>query len=288
MDTKQNTVSVTLRDPADLRLHPLQKNLPEPDKQSPEWLSFVEGIMNAGPEALPPLIITKEGHIMDGGRRWRAAKQLQWERVATVERPEHEAAALIVDTLMGQRNLPRGTKVYLALGLLPDWVKSSESRRLNALAHGVKNLKNLNVSPKQCDTASVEKHPETIQALAARFGVNRDVFTRAIRVRKLLEGNQAWRELYEPELMTGEKSLWNVEAAIKGAETDQSKRDQGVEKSQLELFGDAFDNLRTCAKGWTRFTAENQQHVLKSWKKTVQAMPPGLRKELLEVLAEEA
>ena len=276
--------SLEFRDPADLRLHPLQKQLPDPDKTSPEWLSFVEGWMNAGVEAMPPLIVTKDGLVMDGGRRWRAAKQLQWEAVPTIERPENEAAALIVDTLLGQRNLPRGTKVYLALGLLPDWVKASETRRLDNLKRGVKNLKNLNVSPKQCDTTSGEFTPTTVAALADRLGVSRDVLQRAVRVRKLLEADQNLRDLYEPELMTGEKSLWNVEAAIKGAQTDQSKRDAGVERSQLELFGDAFDNLRSCAKGWLRFTEENQQHVISSWKKTVTAMPPALRRELLEVL----
>lgn len=274
------------RDPADLRLHPLQKQLPDPDKSSPEWLSFVEGWMNAGVESMPPLIITKEGLIMDGGRRWRAARQLQWEQVPVIERPESEAAALIVDTLLGQRNLPRGTKVYLALGLLPDWVKASETRRLENLKRGVKNIKNLNVSPKDGYTTSGEFTPNTLAAIADRFGVSRDVLQRAVRVRKLLDADQNLRELYEPELMTGEKSLWNVEAAIKGSQTDQSKRQDGVERSQLELFGDAFDNLKTCAKGWTRFTPENQQHVLSSWKKTVQAMPPALRKELLEVLEE--
>lgn len=284
MDKNNGHHATHQRDPNDLRLHPLQKQLPEPDKQSPEWLSFIEGWQNAGVEAMPPLIVTRDGLVMDGGRRWRAARQLQWDSVPVVERPEHEAAALIVDTLLGQRNLPRGTKVYLALGLLPDWVKSTESRRLTALTHGVKNLKNLNVSPKQCDTASVERHPETIKTLSERMGVSRDVFTRAIRVRKLLEADPALREIHEPELMSGEKSLWNVEAAIKGAQTDQSKRDAGVEKSQLELFGDAFDNLRTCAKGWTRFTPENQERVLASWKTTVKAMPLVLRIQLLEVL----
>jgi hypothetical protein len=280
--------SLEFRDPADLRLHPLQHKLPQPEKTSPEWLSFVEGWMNAGVESMPPLIITKEGLVMDGGRRWRAAKQLQWAQVPVIERPEHEAAALIVDTLMGQRNLPRGTKVYLALGLMPEWVKASESRRLTNLTRGVKIAQNPNVSPKSSDLTSIDKHPETCEALATRFGVSKETFFRAIRVRKLLDSDENLRALYEPELMSGEKSLWNVEAAIKGAQTDQSTRNQGVEKSQLELFGDAFDKLKTSAKGWLRFTPENQQRVLSSWKKTVEAMPPALRREMLEVLEETA
>jgi hypothetical protein len=283
METK-----ITYRDPADLRLHPLQKNLPEPDRQTPEWISFLDGLQSAGPHATPPLIITHNGLVMDGGRRWRAARQLQWETIPTVERPESEAAALIVDTLLGQRNLPRGTKVYLALGLLPEWAKATESRRLENLRRGVKVGQNPNVSPKYCDTTSVEKHPETLAQISERFGVSRDVLMRALRVRKLLDSDPALKELHEPDLMSGERSLWNVEAAIKGAATPQDKREAGVVRSQLELFGDSFENLRTCAKGWARFTPENQRHVLTAWEKTVAAMPPGLRREMLTILEAQA
>ena len=80
--------TITFRDPVELRLHPLQRALPEPDKTSVEWHSFVDGIAACGPEAIPPLICTKEGLVMDGGRRWRAAKQLQWTCVPVIERPD--------------------------------------------------------------------------------------------------------------------------------------------------------------------------------------------------------
>jgi hypothetical protein len=279
METK-----ITYRDPADLRLHPLQKNLPEPDKDSPEWLSFVEGWMNAGVGMMLPLIITKEGLVMDGGRRWRAAKQLQWDQVPVIERPEYLAGAIMKDTLFGSRPWKQEVKVYFALGFMKEWLESAESRRLDNLKRGLKIGQKLNVSPKECSAPSGEFKPETNKALAESMSVSLDTFKRAIRVRKLLDGNKAWRDLYEPELMTGEKSLWNVEAAIKGAETDQSKRNAGVEKSQLELFGNAFENLQTCAKGWRHFTEANRSHVLKSWEKTVRAMPGELRRELLEVL----
>jgi hypothetical protein len=272
------------RDPADLRLHPLQKQLPAPDKLAPDWLSFIAGWQAAGVDAMPPLIVTREGLIMDGGRRWRAAVQLQWPGVPTIERPEHEAAALIVDSLLGQRNLHRGNKVYIALGLMPDWVKSSEIRRLENLKRGIKTGEKPNVFPKEQNTPSGDA---TVKDFCARLGVSVDIYKRALRVHKLLAADSNLRAEYEPDLISGEKTLWNVESAIKGAATDQSTRQAGVEKSQLELFGDAFENLRTCAKGWNKFSADNRQRVLDSWQKTVAAMPKELRHELRAIIEEQ-
>jgi hypothetical protein len=269
------------RDPADLRLHPLQKKLPEPDKQSPEWISFVEGWLAAGVETMPPLIITTDGLVMDGGRRWRAARQLQWTQVPCLVRPEAEAAALIVETLLGQRNLPRGTKVYLTLELMPEFVKASETRRLNNLKRGVKIGQNPLFLPKESDFPSGN---ERVTEFCARLGVSDGTYKRAVRVRDLFEKHPDFRAEFEPDLLSGEKSLWNVESAIKGAMADQSKREPSKERSQLELFGDAFDNLRSCARGWSRFSPENQQRVLDSWKTTVTAMPAELRRELADIL----
>lgn len=238
--------------------------------------------MNAGPEAIPPLIITKEGQIMDGGRRWRGAKQLQWERVPTIERPEHEAAALIVDTLLGQRNLPRGTKIYLAIALLPEWAKSNESRRLANLSRGVKNLKNPNVSPKKCDTSSGEFDDHCRKAIAERFGVNVDTLNRAIRVRALFEKHPHFKLEYEPELISGEKSLWNVEAAIKGALTPQPN----AGNEQLEFWSSPFTALKRDSTKWARLGKENKEKFTTAWRETAAALHPDLRKTMSAVLAE--
>jgi hypothetical protein len=272
--------NLEMRDPADLRLHRLQKHLPEPDKQSPEWISFVEGLISAGPENLPPLVITHEGEIMDGGRRWRAAKQLQWEQIPCLERPESEAAALIVDSLLGQRNMQRGTKVYLVLSLLPDFVRATEMRRVLNLRDRGKTGQNPLFLPKQCDTDS-----ETVKTLCDRLGVHPDVYTRARKLHSLFEKHPEFREDLEPGLLSGEKSLWNCISHIGGALCDQSRRESSKEKSQLELFGDAFEHIRACSKVWSKFSPANQQHVLASWKTTVAVLPGDLRRELAAILS---
>ena len=271
---------ITYRDPAELRLHPLQKHLPEPDKTSPEWLAFVDRLQASGPESIPPVIITPEGHIMDGGRRWRAARQLQWESLPTMERPERDAAALIVDSLMGQRNLPRGTKVYLALTLLPKWVESSEARRLNNLCVGKTSQKPLFL-PKPSDLASGD-----IKGFCESLGVSDETFRRARRVHDLFTKHPEFKAELEHDLLSGEKSLWNVESAIQGALTDQTKREPAKERSQLELFTDGLSALAKSGKYWNRFYDAQREQVLAEWRKTAAALPETLRAEMRRVLDE--
>ncbi len=300
MDTKQQLMCVTHRDPADLRLHALQKQLPEPDKQSPEWLSFLDGLMIAGPAGIPPLVVTKEGHIMDGGRRWRGAKQLQWEQVPTIERPEHEAASLIVDSLLGQRNVPRGTKVYLTLSLMPEFVKSAEHRRLENLKHGVKTGAKALIFPKPSDSAS-----GTVTEFCARLGLSRDTYEQAVKLRKILhEENCAelakfykdrkpsaaelvkkqaeLREKFEPDLLSGEKSLWNVISAIAG---HVSTNDVPLAE-QMEFWTSPFSALKRNANKWDSLTKPARALLLNAWKETAETMPADLRRQMAAVLEE--
>jgi ParB/Sulfiredoxin domain len=95
-------------DRVDLTMHARHKELPGPDRESPMWLAFVSALSGAGPEGIPPLIVTPDNRIMDGERRWLAARQLGWDQVPVLRRPESEAAVIIVDSLMGQRHLSKG------------------------------------------------------------------------------------------------------------------------------------------------------------------------------------
>src|SRR5690349_6928103 len=91
-------------DPAPLRVHPLHKVLPTVQTDSIEWHAFVDAASAAGPDGLPPIYVTDEGFVIDGERRWRAARQLQWPRIACVVKQDWEAALLIVESLVHQRS----------------------------------------------------------------------------------------------------------------------------------------------------------------------------------------
>lgn len=277
---------IIYRDPADLRLHPLQKQLPEPDKQSLEWLSFVAGLSAASPDVIPPLIVTRDGLIMDGGRRWRGAKQLQWERVATVERPEAEAGAVMVESLLGQRDLPRGAKIYVLLNLLSEFVKSSEQRRMENLKRGNKIGQKALIFPNLSNYGSGTKAPEGLKDLAERLGVSLSTVEAVARLKKLFDKRPDLKLEYEHQLLSGYRTVWKIEAAIGGALTDQTKREENRDQSQFKFMTDGFDALASSAKFWKRFDEEKQNKVLATWKKTASSLPADLRHKMAEVLNE--
>jgi len=272
-------VKPEMRDPVDLRLHPLQKKfIPEPDKDSAEWHSFVDGLSAAGVDGIPELFVTEDGQVMDGGRRWRAAKQLGWRQVRVHIRPESDAAALIVESLLGQRNMQRCAKVYIAVCLLPEFVKSAEDRRVLNLKNKVKTLE------KPLTSNLSERNPEGTRAMAEKLGVSRETVRRALQVRDLFAADAELKAEWEPKLLAGEKNLWNVLSAVGGAGADQSKRDAGVVQGQMELFAETFSNLQAGAKAWKKFAPAQRNQILDAWRQTAEKLPQDLRDSMREVL----
>jgi hypothetical protein len=304
-----DALKITFRDPVELRLHPLQKALPDPDKTSAEWHSFVDGISACGPETIPPLICTREGLVMDGGRRWRAVKQLQWTQVPCIERPEHEAGALIVESLFGQRNWTRGAKAYVALSLVGDWAQSAEKRRLDNLRRGGKTTQKPFIMPKSSNWTS-----DSIGDVCKHWGVGETTFFQARRVRELLHEpsckalkslfereeermpkddtlralQKSLRDEFEPRLLgpdAGDKrvNLWNIESAI----ASRIKTEGQPRPDQLDFFGNLFSKFKHRAQAWDEMPKSEQKLLLQHWRSTVAVMPPELRTHMLAVLQKE-
>jgi len=273
---------IEMRDPVELRLHKLQKYLPAPNANSGEWHAFVDSIKAGG--ILHALIITSDGFIMDGGWRWRAAKQLQLTEVPCVVRDEAEAAIIITESLLHRKQMTRGAAVYLALGILPDFVAAAEQRRLGNLRRGVKTSENPLFLPKPSNLAS--GRDEKVDELCSRWGVSDETYRRARQVHDIFTKNPDIKSEWEPRLLSGEKNLWNVLSAVGGAGADQSKRDKGVIDGQLELFSETFSNLQSGGKAWGKFNDKQRDTVLDAWRKTAAALPQDLRSSMRDVLDE--
>ena len=276
--------NLPMRDPAELRLHSLQKMLPEPDKQSPEWLSFVDAQSAAGPEGTPEIFITDDGRIMDGGRRWRAARQLGWNELAIRVRPEEDCAALIVESLLGQRNLLRGAKVYLALGMFSEFATSAEHRRLQNLKKGRKTLEKA-LSTQLTVTA---KNPEGLRPLAEKFGCSHELVRQCVDLRKALDADADLKAFWEPKIFNSQNpvGIGAALAGIAGGGADQSGRGAGVERSQLEFWDKPFDGLLNAAPAWKKLGEDKREAVLIEWRKTAAKLPADLRAGMKEVLEE--
>lgn len=291
-----------------LRRHPLQKFIPEPVKESPEWAAFKVGLSAVGPEGIPPLVITADGQIMDGKRRWLAARELQWTKVPCLIRDEADAALIMMDSLFGQRDLDRGTKAYIAISMQGEYVKSAENRRLGNLKRGTKTLEFPLFSPKHSDCASGGDD------LADRIGCHRNVVVAAADIFRLFhdpkcegwksfygDGAQAkmpplaklqelqkhYREEYEPLLLTGEKTIWKIRPAIAGAlPVHQENNTRQPEQAELKLWDDSLASVGKLAPTWDKLTETNQRDVLATWRRTVKKLPQALRAVLKEVLDE--
>jgi hypothetical protein len=270
---------IEFRDPQTLRLHKLHKqHIAAPDSESDEWHSFVDAQRATGPEGIPPLFITADGFIIDGGRRWLAAKLLQWPEIACIVRPEEHAAVILVESLLHSKRMTRGAVIYLALGLRKDFVESAEQRRLANLRRGIKTNEN--------PLTGKTNEAETVKELCTRWGITDMTYGRARQVRELFDKHVDIKVEWEPKLLSGEKNLWNVLSAVGGAGADQSKRSAGVEQSQLEFWDAPFDSLKHAAPAWTKLDDAHRESVLDDWRKTAKKLPADLRAGMLQVLEE--
>jgi ParB-like nuclease domain len=281
---------IEMRDPADLRLHPLTKRfIPDPDRESGEWLSFVDGLSAAGPEGVPEIFITDDGQVMEGGRRWRAAKQLGWAEIRCRIRPEEDAAALIVESLLGQRNMQRCAKVYIALTLLEPFVKSAEHRRLIHLRNGVKTLEKPLNGVLPSNLAKVPHRPKedhSTYTLAEKFGVSAETVRRGIQVVELFEKEPEIKEVWEPRLLNGEKNLWNVLSAVAGAATDQSGRDKGVEQSTFDFYEGLFTPITEKNYHWNQLSSQRREQIVSRWTEEARKWKPELRSAIMKAIQE--
>lgn len=247
--TSPNT-TITHRDPAELRPHSLRKHLPEPNPDDPRWHSFVDALKAGGPAKCPPIIVNQHDRFIDGGRRWQAARQLQWKTIPCLTRSDAEAALIIVESLFGQRDLPAANKCYLALGLLKEYASADEDRRCAGMAAGDKN------PPETLAKGlSTPLTPDSCRVLGARWGVSHETIRQAQWARRALydpqcleliefydkrppgltflrELQEAMRTEFEPQIFSGELHIKHLHPAIGGK---LSTEDQPKVVKQLEF-----------------------------------------------------
>jgi len=257
-----------LRDPFDIMLNRFQKQFPDPDKNSPEWAAFVESARAGG--VREPVDITADGQLIHGRKRWLAARALKVE-IPCIIRDDAEAALILVESLIHCRHMTRGAALYMVLPMLDDFIKAANTRRLANLRKG-KNSDISLIGPK----GSVLPF-ETITELCARFGVDKKVFQRAQEVRAIFDADPALKAEYEPQLLSGEKNLWNVLSAAGGADADQSQRTFGVLKKMFKAdYG----------RHWSVLSKAQRAELLQQWRNDAAELPDDMREALADALME--
>lgn len=292
MTTQANGAKIELRDPQDLHLHAFERKLGEPP-EGDEWNAFKDSIRERG--MLQPLIITSDGRIMDGGWRWRAAKEWGLKEVPCIVREEKNVMEIIVGSLTHRKHMTKGAVIYLLIPILP---KMLPDRKLLNLKKGPKN----------------QQLPDTsysFSGLAEKTGIGPDTISSAYQLYDLLHdpngvglmalydkifrGNlkppidvvlayqKRCREKLEPELFNGTKNLWNcasyIMSQLPGLQ-EITNRDWNVEQSTFEFYAGFFPKKPEGRYHWSQLSEASRRAVVAKWTEEARSWKPELREAI--------
>lgn len=260
-------------------MHP-RHNLPGPDFESASWRGFVTSLSARGVEKMTPLIVTApEGRypgneIVDGQSRWVASKQLGWDEVRIERCAEEEAAAIILENLMGQHHYTKGARVYLAIPNMAEFVQSAETRRLRNLKQGVlpgrgtKTMEKALKFPKSSEGSSGAL--ESVEGVCERLGCGPNLYFQAVRIRRLFDKSgehkfefqdgteKTLKRHFEPKILDPEQPM-GLGEVLKGCgwfvdENGNPKKQAGPPErnSYLHYFQSAWGNFNKQFDRWEK------------------------------------
>jgi len=206
MSNGNGAVKIEYVDPASLRNDPeLDRLWPLEPEGEPSEAAFIDDVAARG--VLDPLKVSPDGRfVWDGRRRLRAAKRNP-ERIRTVmvERfPAKDRLAVIMDSLMHRRHLSESARIYLTYDF---WA---------AILKSFKRVKNLRKPLSESEEANDPSGEVGLSGLAVKWGVDRKNFQRCRTVSKLFAEHPDVRDEWEPKLLSGKASFWNILSGYKG------------------------------------------------------------------------
>lgn len=164
-----------LRDPADLRPHSILHHIPSPAKDAPEVCACADTIRELDGHLLP-LVIDETGHLLtdDSRLRWMAARRLGLATVPVVVQSAELAPVIALNALVHRAHYTKGAIAFLAVDMLKSAFDAGRSIRL-------RNLRNLKESS---NVVSDDIRAATVEALAEKLGIHRDLLSKAREVHK--------------------------------------------------------------------------------------------------------
>lgn len=300
MNAEELSPKFEYRNPCgDLDPHPLTKRLPGPDLESAEWKAFIDGLAAAGPDAIPPIVITDEGLVMDGCRRLLAAKRLQWDHIPCVVRPEWEAPLIILESFWGQKSYTKSAKAYLSLPLLKEYSEAAHQRQVIWLQKGVKKPQIAQNSP----LAHSVRSGKVAAQLAETLGVSARTVEYAVQIRQVFEsaalkdhkfefqdGSElTLREYFEPQILDAEDPM-GLGAAIRGIgefvhNGKPVNRPPPARNTPLRYMAASFENFsRTASNKWLLMPEEDRAQLRTEYLQRLDEWPADLEDWLSDVV----
>lgn len=205
------------RDPKTLKVRPCVDVLPMLADDDPQMLSLIASVEEKGVQ--DPLTIDQNGDVVDGRHRRVAAVKADRADVPIVQKhfaSDEEALQFALMRLFDRRHYTDSARAYTFAKLHAD----SLTEKGKAIRKA-----NLGISQIPQESSKVENSTfgNTGDRVSTLFGFSRDRWFQAIKVLKLFVTHPQFAAQFEPQILSGEKSLWNVISAIDGATAENNK-----------------------------------------------------------------
>jgi hypothetical protein len=260
--------AITLRCPADLHPHELNRRMPRWQPDSDEWLAFLADVKEHGVQV--PLRITAHNEVVDGETRRLAAKQIGIASVPCVVVPPDEEAATVIREIQHRRNLTKGQRAYLIAPALA-YLADARERQVLGLRKG------------QAPGTPSVFNPDLY---ARSLGFSRDLLEQAQRLHAEFEHDEELRAEFEPRILDFEEpiGLGACLAGIAGRKATLDKPRSYRADERLHLFKEAWGVLGKRFNYWEKLGDEDRREVVPILRQTVASMPVDLRAELKRAL----
>lgn len=260
-----------------LTIHPLVEHLPVRLPDSPEGRALRALIAENG--VTDPIKISK-GRIVDGREVWLHAKALGLDTVPCLEVPAGDVATIVLGSILGRKHYSKSALAYLAFPLIDPVLAEAKKRKLA-------NLKAGKISAER--TLSGLSSATSAEELADQLALSRTFLFSARNIHGHFAKNEALKEHFESQILSGEMGLGAVLQGIAGwlATKHQSR----PEREQLVFWAGkikAFTDPRKFA-GWAEADTETRTWVREHLARGIRdAWPADLRAALIEELMADA
>jgi hypothetical protein len=243
----------------------LEKYWPLEDPQEPSEAAFIGDVCERG--VLDPLKISPDGRfVWDGRRRLRAAKRFAEKvRLVPVMRcREEDRQWVILFGITHRRNMTPSAQVYVGY---PWWSKvlaGAKERRKGRLIPDAANR----TCPGRFDRVENLRNPLsnskgpygpfenlTIRKLAEKLGIDHKEFERCQAVLKLFAEHPEAREEWEPRILSGRASFWNVLSGCAGDLAGRKHEGKAPAEFRGPAVAQCFRVIKTFARRLKDFEA---------------------------------
>jgi hypothetical protein len=268
---KEETRQVVMIEVAKLSNHPVADQVPMVQEEHYEAVAMRASIAEHGIQT--PLHCDTKGRVFEGRHRLRAAKKLKLLEVPCIVESDDVAATRALYTAMARRQFSHGQRAIVIMSLQP---RSEEERRARRLA----NLKKGSKPPQIPDAHRAHGKDglaDTLVAIAEKYGVSRDMLTRAER---LLTSASPKAPKLIARVMNGDIELGAATAGLAGGMATEGKRKP--QHDYHRLFLNNFRSFARFSKGYGKIEDTHDRHEVIE---AAEALPAILPEELRKALA---